>query len=385
LKDLTTARRPLSFEDMETPDGTPLSRPGRDHTIISWDCCYRNFFHTAYALSEQSYDPDEFEVIYVEQRTKEASDRFNHQFGLPALGDVVRDLQSRINIRALYLGDDEDEPLHWGRAVNHGIGKSTGAVISVMDGDILVENDFLTRLDEEHGRSEPQILNLHRRMVQAPLRVPRAWWMKQRVDFRSCLEACPDRYDPIPAVANNYGPMISAGRSLWEAIGGYDEHPIWATGLSRIGEDTTRRLEIEAGDSSRVLPRTVSVHPWHPAGFRRDTFAGRRILSLQGQLVDWAREHKTSHWKERLPVTTVLFNENRRFMERMISSDVANPSINPSASRRALAWMSGVAARLRNREFRELRGQLGTVIRGLKRRGNRVRHDQNFVARRNFD
>lgn len=337
------------------------------HTVISWDCCYRNFFHTAIAMAEQHYDRDAFEVIYVEQRTRASSDRVNHEAGLPSLGDVTRNLEDRLSIKAIYLGDDDDEPFHWGRAVNRGIVEARGRIVSVMDGDVLVDRDFLSKLEDAHAQSENMVLNLHRRMVPEPVGVTRKRWIEQRVDFDSCLEACPDRHEPLPAVANNYGPMISARRDHWDAIEGYDEHPIWSTGLSRVGEDTTKRLETAVGGTSRLLPDTVCVHPWHPVGFRRDTFAARRILALQGRLIGWAKEHGEPSWKDRLPLTSVLYEENRVFVDRMLRSDVAFPSALRSRPSRVAAWVSGVGARVRNREFRELRGQLGTAVRGIRR------------------
>jgi glycosyltransferase involved in cell wall biosynthesis len=335
------------------------------HSIISWDCCYRNFFHTAFSLSDQEFDFDNFEVIYVEQRTKAASDRFNRQVGLSSLGDVVRTLEDRMNIRVLYLGDGPDTPLHWGRAVNLGIQASRGEIISVMDGDLLVDRDLLSRLDREYLKSSNVIVNLHRRMVRRAFGAPRDRWTEQRVTFDACLDACPDRDQPLPDHVQNYGPMISARREHWDSIGGYDEHRIWSTGLSRIGEDVTRRLEIQLDARSHLLPDTVCVHPWHPVGFRRDTFAARRMLSLQGDLIEWARSNKVSDWKDRGATTEALYGRNRRFIERVLKSDVAEPSVTPTRLKRMRAWLSGIAARLLNREFRQLRGELASAVRNM--------------------
>lgn len=335
------------------------------HSIISWDCCYRNFFHTALALAEQDFDIDSFEVLYVEQRTKSASDRFNRQAGLASLGDVVTALQDRMNIRALYLGDGPERPLHWGRAVNLGIRKSRGDVISVMDGDLLVGRDFLAKLDDEHHRSPTAVINLHRRMVPGPIGVTRDRWTDQSASFDACLDACPDRDQPLPAEVQNYGPMISARREHWRAIAGYDEHRIWSTGLSRIGEDVTARLGIHLAVRERLLPGTVCVHPWHPVGFRRDTLAARRMLSLQGALIDWARTNQASGWTDRRATADALYCQNRRFIDRVLKSDVAEPSSTPTRLKRMNARFSGVAAKLLNREFHEIRGELGTAVRNM--------------------
>lgn len=335
------------------------------HSIISWDCCYRNFFHTAVALSDQEFDFRDFEVIYVEQRTETASDHFNRHMGLSSLGDVARTLEDRMNIRVIYLGDGPDAPFHWGRAVNLGITASSGEILSIMDGDLLVDRDFLAKLDREHRRSTKAIVNLHRRMLAGPIGVSPDRWMEQVVTFGQCLAACPDANQPLPRSVENYGPMISARREHWEAIHGYDEHPIWSTGLSRIGEDVTRRLEIQLDTRSYLLPGTVCVHPWHPVGFRRDTFAARRMLSLQEELIEWAGQKQASDWRDRLLTAEALYDRNRRFVDSVLASDVAQPSISPNRIRRLTALLSGVAARLLNREFGQIRGQLAAVMRRM--------------------
>jgi hypothetical protein len=333
------------------------------HSIISWDCCYRNFFHTAQALAEQEFDIDAFEVIYVEQRTMTASDAFSRSLGLAALGDVVKTLEGRINIRALYLGDGPNVPFHWGRAVNAGIEASRGEIISVMDGDLLVQPNFLSKLDNEHRRVPKSVVNLHRRMVPAPIGVSRDRWTEQQVSFSTCLDACPDRDQPPPERPNNYGPMISARREHWAAINGYDEHPIWGSGLSLLGTDVTRRLEIEVGVTSHLLPDTVCVHPWHPVGFQRHTLAARRILSLQERLVEWSLSNKMSDWRDRLAFANAVYGANRRFVDNVMASDVAQPSVTPNRSSRMKAWTSGFAARLVNGEFREIRGDVRRALR----------------------
>src|SRR5262245_44912601 len=101
------------------------------HSIISWDCCYRNFFHLIGSLEEQDYPKDQFEVIYVEQRSRKQSDDFNHSLNLLSLGDTVARFSSRLNVRVVYL-DKVDSPYHLGISNNHGIRMAKGKYISVM-------------------------------------------------------------------------------------------------------------------------------------------------------------------------------------------------------------------------------------------------------------
>ena len=59
------------------------------HSIISWDCSYRNFFHIIDGLLNQKFSKDNFELIYIEQRSKNHANNFNHQFGLKSLEDIA--------------------------------------------------------------------------------------------------------------------------------------------------------------------------------------------------------------------------------------------------------------------------------------------------------
>jgi hypothetical protein len=77
------------------------------HTIISWDCCFRNFFHLTGALAEQQYSKDQYELIYVEQRSRQASDAYNHKLGLQSLQDTVDAYRDRFNVRGLFLSQDQ--------------------------------------------------------------------------------------------------------------------------------------------------------------------------------------------------------------------------------------------------------------------------------------
>jgi|Deesub1362B_J571_1020462.scaffolds.fasta_scaffold00417_18 glycosyltransferase involved in cell wall biosynthesis len=295
------------------------------HTIICWDCSFRNFFHTIDALLTQDYDRDKFELIYVEQRSREFSDAYNHRLGLKSLWDRYQEVKDLINIRVVYLNDPPNIPYHLGRIVNKALKLAKGEIISVMDGDLLVPPDFLIKLEEYHRRHDPAIVNLVRHMCERPVGVDKDNWTKQIIDFERCLEVCPTRDQPIPRTVANKGPLISARKEFWEKIGGYDEHIIWSTGVSRLGQDVTARLEILTGVESIALPDCFAVHPWHPQGFRRDTISSQRMLTLQAKLIEWARSHSEPLWKKRLPYTEELYKQHKEFINRFIYSGLQQP------------------------------------------------------------
>ncbi len=290
------------------------------HSVISWDCSFRNFFHLIDGLLMQEYDRDQFELIFVEQRTKEVADAYNHDLGLKSLWDRYEEVRSRMNIRVVYLGDPPSVPYHLGRCNNRGIEVARGDIISIMDGDLLVPPDFLKKLEEYHGR-QVAVVNLYRHTAKYPVGASKENWTEQTVDFDLCLEACPTRNDPVPRRVDNKGPLISALREHWEAIGGYDLHQIWSTGLSRLGQDATARLEILTGVESTALPDTFAVHPFHPAGFNHNAVSSRKILGLQQDLIDWARSNREYSWRKRTPYTEKVYGKNRWLVDKMIHSE----------------------------------------------------------------
>ncbi len=290
------------------------------HSIISWDCSFRNFFHLIDALLAQEYDRNQFELIFVEQRTKEVADAYNHKLGLKSLWDRYEEVKNKMNIRIVYLGDDPSIPYHLGRCNNKAIELAKGEIISIMDGDMLLPSNFLTLLEKYH-KDQIAIINLVRHCASYPIGVKKEDWTKGVIDFERCLKACPTRNDPIPRAVGNKGPLISARKEHWEIVGGYDLHPIWSTGVSRLGQDVTARLEILTGVESTALPDAFAVHPYHPLGFLRSNRSSKKLLGLQMDLINWARSNKEPLWEKRTVYTERLFNNNRRFIEGMIYSE----------------------------------------------------------------
>lgn len=304
------------------------------HSIISWDCSFRNFFHLIDALLTQEYDRNQFELIFVEQRTKKIADTYNHKLGLKSLWDRYEEVKDKMNIRVVYLGDDPSIPYHLGKCNNKGIELAKGEIISVMDGDLLLPPNFLKKLEEYHSK-HIAIVNLFRHSASHPIGVKKEDWTKQVIDFELCLKTCPTRNNPIPHKVDNKGPLISALKEHWMAVDGYDLHPIWSTGLSRLGQDVTARLEILTGVQSTALPDCFAVHPYHPQGFFRFFGKSKKLLDLQMDLINWARSNKEHSWKKRIDYTEALYNKNRKFIEqmiyseRLISSGREVPKLNP--------------------------------------------------------
>ncbi len=291
------------------------------HSIILWDCCYRNFFHLTGSLAAQDYPNDQYEIIWVEQRSRAASDAFNHRLGLRSLGDTVALYTDQCDVRVVYLDQPPAQPYHIGVCVNAGAALSRGEILSRMDGDMLVRPDFLHCLDHEMN-VRPGVINLARRGAARPVGVPPERWTEGVIDYDRCRAECPRGFDPVPPVVRNKGPCLSAPRAWCEAVGGYDEHPLWATGISRNGQDLTARLEIYSGVPSRALPDQIGVHPFHPTGLNRLGEAEIAIFAAQQNLIDWSRARAEPTLTARRDELAATYARVRESVEKHLASKV---------------------------------------------------------------
>jgi len=297
------------------------------HSISSWDCSFRNFFHLVDSLIAQEYPRDQFELIFVEQRTQEYADAFNHRLKLKSLWDKYEESKEKINIKIFYLNDPPVSPYHLGKCLNAGLIQAQGDIISTMDGDMLLPTNFLINLTKFHEQ-QIGVVNLVRRMCEYPVGVMTFRdWTKASFDFNKCLIACKDKNRPIPRIAANKAPLISARREFWQMIGGFDPNIIWSTSVSKSGIDVNRRLELATQIESLALPDIFAVHPWHPIGYARK---GRKkkdkhvmeYLSIQQKLIDWSVHHNKPHWKQRVVESNRLYAESQELVEQMIHEEL---------------------------------------------------------------
>jgi hypothetical protein len=290
------------------------------HTIISWDCSYRNFFHLIDGLLAQSFDREKFELIFVEQRTKEYANAWNRKFGLPTLEDRLQRIDSDFNLQVLYLDDPDDTPYHLGRCVNRGLEIARGKYVSVMDGDQLLEQSFLHKLTAFFEDGIGKVVNIHRRSSAYPVGVSGFKdWAIGTFDFDACLAACPEKNETLTTNVGNFGPMVGASADLWRTIEGYDECALWASVLSRAGYDVNVRLELASGTKSRALTNTFAVHPWHPigGGMLRGEGKARRFFGLQQQVIDWSISNGKSSVSDRLRMEEELISENSTLIDEI--------------------------------------------------------------------
>ena len=219
-------------------------------------------------------------------------------------------------------------PYQLGICNNAGLKEAQGDIISVMDGDTLVEKNFLRKLTKEHEKM-PKVLNLFRHMADYPIGVSNYQdWRHGEINFAKCLEAAGQsrHIKKMPKQYPNKGPMISARKEYWSTIGGYDENRLWSTSASMVGMDANTRLEIAVDSPSEAMPDTFCVHPWHPIGYARKGRENKdqmieTYFSLQTKLIDWSKENQNSKWHERNSLAQTLQQENHDLIEQVIEEE----------------------------------------------------------------
>ncbi len=331
------------------------------HSIISWDCSYRNFFHLIDGMLWQRYPKEDFELIYVEQKSKEVANTYNHSLGLKSLEDRYNEVRDKINIKIIYLNEPDNIPIHFGKCSNAGIELAKGEIISVIDGDLFFPPDFLEKLSDYHSKTPSAVVDIFRKDALYPAAVSSFKdWKKASYDFYKCLNTTPDKYGLVVDRYGFGGPMISAKRNLWEKTGGYDPHVIWSTNLTKAGGDHNFRMEIASGNRSVCLPDCFAVHPWHPAGIRakRQEEATLKYYALLDELTQWSVDNKKPHHKDRKEVTDTIYKENESFFNEFITLYLEE-------EKKEIFYEKNMLTQKIICKYKQLRGIFGRIRRGI--------------------
>lgn len=252
-------------------------------SIITWDCCFRNFYHTVDSILPQSRDDNDLEIIIVEQRTRQQSFDYHKEWNTIPPEKLYEEEDI---CRVIYM-DEEDSVYHWGRALNVGILHANGEVIATMDADMLLRDDFIESLLSQPDL-ERRVFNLHRLMATKPVGASKGHWIEGSFEYDLVGRVSGLGQFEWSRFVSNKAPMICAHRDYWQQIGGYDDADFWSKGSSLSGLDVTARLEAVAGRLSEALPGQVSLHPWHPEGFSRTLITALAVYEIQSYFIEWS-------------------------------------------------------------------------------------------------
>lgn len=286
------------------------------HSIITWDNSFRNFFHLVDSLTQQQYDLNKVEVIFVEQRSEELAQQVADSAEVESIRQVSERLKDQLRLRLLYLDEPDDSPYHPGRLLNYGLRMAQGEILSTMDTDQLLVPNFLSTLEKVQDAGNV-IAYMHRHAADRPCGVTVGNWTRQIVDYDLILGTCPDHHVAIPAKIVNRAPLISARRENWEIIEYYDDHRLFSTAYTLFGVDVSTRFSLLPGIAEISLP-VVSVHPWHPNPLNRSKEPFQILYSTQMNLVKWSLDNQRFQLKDRLTLTNQIYEKNRSQIETAI-------------------------------------------------------------------
>lgn len=203
-------------------------------SVIMWDVMFREYFHTVDFFANQLFPKTDYEFIWVEYYS-----------------NVHPELKAKIsaasNARIICLKGEGQWRL--AKCINEGISHSSGEVLVIPDGDVVVEPDFLETVWDAHTKAGNLVLYFRR-------------WDEPKDAHRpdislEHLEKTCEMRNP-----SNYSGCITMRRGCWQYVNGYEEHPVFA-GPSFTGMELYTRLK-NAGFPIMWHPTKKIYHPWHP-------------------------------------------------------------------------------------------------------------------------
>ena len=301
------------------------------HSIVTWDSSFRSFFHLLPALAAQDFDLAMVEVVLIEQRSRKTALQVAAASGVRPAEAVCEAIADRLAVDLVYLDEPDAVPYHPGRLLNVGLARASGEILSTMDVDLLVPRNFLAVLDWMHAEGDC-IATLHRYDAAYPCGVTVADWTRQLIDHELILNTTLNRATPIPPTVANKAPLLSTRRAHWQAIGGYDDHPLFATAYTLFGRDISARLEILLGKKELPMP-VAAVHPWHPREMQRQAATFQVLYQAQSALIGWSVEHKKPDHAARREVAERLMTQYRPQITEAIRTAEAQMLANARAPR----------------------------------------------------
>ncbi|WKN44451.1 glycosyltransferase family A protein [Tunicatimonas pelagia] len=205
-------------------------------SVITWDASFRESFHTVDSFCRQKYSTEDFEFIWV--------DFYNNQN--PTLLDKIN---SYSNARLLNLKNPISQAWHLGKCLNAGVRESKGNLLIIPDGDVIVADDFLQKIEEAHGNRQNQVIYCRR-------------WDEPAKDHDSVMSYSYDYLNEVCQLNNptNYAGMISLHRDTLGFVNGYEESAVFS-GPGANGWEHYIRLR-NAGCSIQWYSEKV-FHPHH--------------------------------------------------------------------------------------------------------------------------
>ena len=218
-------------------------------SVIAWDACFREHFHTIDSFLAQDYPKDKYEFIWVDFYTNKN----------PAL---LKKIEAHPNVSLLNLNHNPSENWHLGKCINAGVDEAKGDIIVLPDGDIVVQEDHLQVIEDELKDRHEKILYFRR-------------WDEPK-NAHCALSTNIDYLEKNTILTNptNYAGCLCLNRSALDKVSGYEESEIFA-GPGTNGKETYIRFR-NAGFEIKWHSKKI-YHPWHPSTGSSDKYTSELI------------------------------------------------------------------------------------------------------------
>lgn len=206
-----------------------------DISIILIDGSFRESFHIIESLKKQNFPTSGFEILWVEFYDEISTQLCQHK-----------------NINFIKLGFPRTTEYHSSYCFNEGIRQSKGEVLVIADADVLVTENFLQVVLDEHERCEKLAMYFHR------LNEPEKLHDKEKSYNIEHIRKFGLLTNP-----NNYGGCLTVRKKWLNEINGYDQSSNFKSGFHANGLDVYTRFK-NLGLHIMWHPTERLYHPWHP-------------------------------------------------------------------------------------------------------------------------
>ena len=266
-------------------------------SVITWDANFRESHHTIDYFARQAFSDIEYELIWVDFYDS---------------NDLIKNKISQYrNFKLHILGNTNSAKWHLGVCINEGVKMSSGEVIVIPDGDIAVDDDFLTYIWNEHRERDDLVVYFRR--YDEP---------KENSCEKSRRDISYLKESSRLTSRLNYGGCLSLKRINFEKINGYETHSVFA-GPGMNGMETYVRLR-NLGLSIKWAKDKRIYHPWHAdtlgSGFSDSKRKEIQVLKLAKIDFPWINPgHLEQSWVSFCREAHLSWRANKDECERFLS------------------------------------------------------------------
>jgi Glycosyl transferase family 2 len=203
-------------------------------SVIMVDGSFRERYDSIDFMARQDLAPQDYELIWVEYYDTTSP-------------DLQRRIDARPGFRSIALG--RSGTYHSSYCFNRGIAEARGELVVIPDADVIAEPGFLNAVWQDHQASDRLVTYYHRYNEPKDKHL-------DTINLEHLRRVC--------ALTNpaNHGACLGVRRDWLDAINGYEQSPIFATGFHANDKDVYARL-CSLGLMVRWNPEVKLFHPWH--------------------------------------------------------------------------------------------------------------------------